>query len=81
MIWFKWEAYLTWLTGFLLLIVQFYWNAGVFLIDRSVMPLEWYDAMAISLGGLLAGWLLYDGHLPLAAGAQPGRSSPLPSFF
>jgi hypothetical protein len=60
LIWFKWEAYLTWLTGFLLLIVQFYWNADVFLIDRSIMPLEWYDAVAISLGGLLAGWLIYD---------------------
>jgi uncharacterized membrane protein len=61
LIWFKWEAYLTWLTGFLLLIVQFYWNADVFLVDRSIMPLEWYDAVAISLGGLLAGWVIYDG--------------------
>ena len=25
--WFKWEAYLTFLSGFGLLIVQYYWNA------------------------------------------------------
>jgi uncharacterized membrane protein len=61
LIWFKWEAYLTWLTGFLLLIVQFYWNADTYLIDPAVMALEWYDAVAISLGGLLGGWIVYDG--------------------
>jgi uncharacterized membrane protein len=60
LIWFKWEAYLTWSTGFLLLIVQFYWNADTFLIDPAIMPLEWYDAVAISLGGLLLGWVIYD---------------------
>jgi uncharacterized membrane protein len=60
LIWFKWEAYLTWLTGFLLLIVQFYWHADTFLIDASVMPMQWYDAVAISLGGLLGGWIIYD---------------------
>jgi uncharacterized membrane protein len=61
LIWFKWEAYLTWLTGFLLLSVQFYWNADVYLVDRAIMPLEWYDAMAISVGGLVAGWIIYNG--------------------
>ena len=35
LIWFKWEAYLTWVTGFLLLIVQYYLNASSYLIDPS----------------------------------------------
>jgi uncharacterized membrane protein len=61
LIWFRWEAYLTWITGFLLLIVQFYWNADTYLIDPSVMPMQWYDAIAISVGGLIAGWVIYDG--------------------
>jgi uncharacterized membrane protein len=61
LIWFKWEAYLTWLTGFLLLIVQFYWNADTYLIDPAVRPMRWYDAVAISIGGLIAGWVIYDG--------------------
>ncbi len=60
LIWFKWEAYLTWVTGFLLLVVQYYWNASTYLIDPLVLPLEWYDAVAISLGGLIGGWLVYD---------------------
>jgi uncharacterized membrane protein len=25
------------------------------------MPMQWYDAIAISVGGLIAGWLIYDG--------------------
>src|SRR3990170_7236705 len=33
LIWYKWEAYLTWLTGFLLLIVQYYLNASAFAVD------------------------------------------------
>lgn len=71
LLWYKWEAYLTWVTGFLLLIVQFYWQADVYLVDPSIMPLEWYDAVAISIGGLLAGWLLYDGLCRSALARNP----------
>ncbi|QIG49682.1 urate hydroxylase PuuD [Nordella sp. HKS 07] len=61
LIWFKWEAYLTWVTGFLLLIVQFYFNATTFLIDPSILPLTPWQAIGISLAGLAAGWFIYDG--------------------
>jgi uncharacterized membrane protein len=61
LIWFKWEAYLTWLTGFLLLIVQFYFNATSYLIDPAIMPLTPWQAIAISLAALAAGWFIYDG--------------------
>lgn len=61
LIWFKWEAYLTWVTGFFLLIVQFYFNATTFLIDPSVLALTPWQAIAISLAGLAAGWFIYDG--------------------
>ena len=60
LIWFKWEAYLTWVTGFLLLIVQYYVNAPVYLIDPSVAALGTWQAIAISAGGLVAGWIVYD---------------------
>ena len=33
--WFKWEAYTTWISGFLLLCVIYYWGAPVYLIDRA----------------------------------------------
>ena len=58
--WFKWEAYLTWVTGFGLLIIQYYFHASAYLIDPSVMPLEPWQAIAISIASLLVGWVLYD---------------------
>ena len=61
LIWYKWEAYLTWLTGFALMIVQYYLNAPAWLIDPGVMALAPWQAIAISIGGLVAGWLVYDG--------------------
>jgi uncharacterized membrane protein len=61
LIWFKWEAYLTWLTGFLLLIVQFYLEASTFLIDPAVYPLLPWQAIAISIVSLITGWIIYDG--------------------
>ena len=59
--WFKWEAYLTWATGFGLLIVQYYFHAEAFLIDPGVMALEPWQAIAISVVSLVAGWFIYDG--------------------
>jgi uncharacterized membrane protein len=59
--WFKWEAYLTWVTGFGLLIVQYYFHAEAFLIDPAVMPLNAWQATAISVASLAAGWFIYDG--------------------
>lgn len=61
LIWFKWEAYLTWLTGFGLLMVQYYFQASTFLIDPAVLPLTPWQAILVSLASLAAGWFLYDG--------------------
>ena len=58
--WFKWEAYLTWVTGFLLLVVQYYVNAESFLINPEVMVLTPWQAIAISIGAIVAGWIIYD---------------------
>ena len=58
--WFKWEAYLTWVTGFGLLIVQYYYHAEAFLIDPGVMPLQPWQAITISVASLAAGWFAYD---------------------
>jgi uncharacterized membrane protein len=59
--WFKWEAYTTWLSGFSLLIVLYYVNANTYLIDKSVADLHPWEAIAISIGLLVAAWLVYDG--------------------
>ena len=58
--WFTWEAYLTWVTGFGLMIVQYYLHARAYLIDPSVMPLEPWQAVAISVASLTVGWVIYD---------------------
>ncbi len=58
--WFKWEAYTTWLSGVALLIVVYYMAAELYLIDRTVLELEPWAAIVISVGGLAAGWIVYD---------------------
>jgi len=58
--WYKWEAYLTWVTGFALLAVQYYFNASAFLIDPQVMRLTPVEAIAISAATLAGGWLAYN---------------------
>lgn len=59
-IWFKWESYATWLSGFALLAVIYYLGADLFLIDRTVLDLPAWAAILISLLSLSAGWILYD---------------------
>jgi uncharacterized membrane protein len=59
--WFRWEAYLTFLTGFGLLLIQYYLHANAYLIDPAVMPLSPGGAVAISIASLVGGWLIYDG--------------------
>jgi len=58
--WFYWESYATWLSGFALFTVLYLWNAGTFLIDKSLM--DWTPVMAGScaVGFLAAFWVLYD---------------------
>ncbi|MBX3643742.1 MAG: urate hydroxylase PuuD [Rubrivivax sp.] len=58
--WSFWESYSTWLTGFALFTVLYLFNAGSFLVDKSVY--DWSPAMAIaaSLGFLVAFWVIYD---------------------
>jgi uncharacterized membrane protein len=58
--WFKWEAYTTWLSGFGLLVVLYYLNADTYLIDKSVADIPVAAAIAISLIGLAAAWVVYD---------------------
>jgi uncharacterized membrane protein len=58
--WFKWEAYTTWLSGFGLMIVLYYFDAGVRLVDRDAADLEEWQAIALSLAGIALAWIVYD---------------------
>jgi uncharacterized membrane protein len=59
--WFKWEAYWTWLTGFALLVLVYYLNPELYLIDAQVMKLSPGAAIGIGLGSLVAGLVVYEG--------------------
>ena len=58
--WFKYEAYFTWLSGFCLLSIVYYFNAKSFLIDPNVLDIQPSTAIIISITSLIIGWLLYD---------------------
>ncbi|MDZ4161530.1 MAG: urate hydroxylase PuuD [Burkholderiales bacterium] len=59
--WFYWESYSTWLSGFFLFVLLYVWNAGTYLIDKSVMDWAPPTAVAAALAFLVVFWLLYDG--------------------
>jgi uncharacterized membrane protein len=58
--WFKWESYGTWISGFFLLCVLYYASPELFLMDREVADLRPWQAVAIGLGSIVAGYLAYD---------------------
>jgi uncharacterized membrane protein len=58
--WFKWEAYTTWLSGFALMVVVYYLDAELFLVDKSVLDLTPAQAGLFSFASLALAWLLYE---------------------
>ena len=60
LIWFKWESYSTWLSGFALLILVYYLGAEFYLVDPRVAELATWQAVGISLASLAFGWIVYD---------------------
>ena len=57
---FKWQSYLTFITGVLLLFVIYYYNAGVLMVDKRVLLLSPSVAIVYSVLSLLIAWLIYD---------------------
>ncbi len=58
--WFKYEAYFTWLSGFLLLTLVYFMNAKAMMLDSSISNIDETTAVFIGLGSLVVGWLIYD---------------------
>ena len=58
--WFKYEAYFTWISGFSLLFIVYYFNAKGFLIDTNVFPMSPAAAITTGIGSFVVAWLLYD---------------------
>ena len=58
--WFKWEAYATWISGFVLLVIIYYLNAEGIMIDKNVNDIDSLTAIIVSLVFLLGSWFVYD---------------------
>ena len=58
--WFKWEAYTTWISGFVLLIIVYYLNAEGIMIDKNINDITPLTAIFISILFLLGSWIIYD---------------------
>ena len=58
--WFKWEAYTTWITGFLLLSLMFYVGAESYLIDRRIADLTQLQAILLGVGSIVIGVGSYE---------------------
>ena len=57
--WFKWEAYVTWISGILLLAVIYYFNASTYLLSSDSSLSSSYG-IGLSILGLVLFWLIYD---------------------
>ncbi len=57
---FKWQSYLTFITGILLLIIIYYYNSGVLMVDKRVLQILPLYAILISIFSLIIFWFIYD---------------------
>ena len=58
--WFKWESYSTWLSGVAMLMVLYWAQSELYLIDPAKLALAPWGAMLISALSLGVGWVIYD---------------------
>jgi uncharacterized membrane protein len=56
--WFRWEALMTWLAGVVLLVLVYYLGDG--LVDPDVADISKQAGIAIGVGSMIVGWLIYD---------------------
>ncbi len=57
---FKWQSYLTFITGILLLVVIYYYNSGILMIDKRILEISPLAAISYSLLSLILSWAIYD---------------------
>jgi len=67
--WFRWEAFVTWLAGVILLVLVYYVGDG--LIDSDVADISKGAGIAIGVGAMVAGWIIYDLAVRSALGKSP----------
>ncbi|MDA9229805.1 urate hydroxylase PuuD [Amylibacter sp.] len=73
LVWFKWESYSTWLSGAVMLMIVYWLGAELYLIDPAKADLSVWQAISISAGSLIIGWLIYDFLCKSFLGDNPTR--------
>jgi len=58
--WFKWQAYTTWITGALLLVLVYYYGARALLVDVGPGELSHARATVLAVGVIVGGWAIYE---------------------
>jgi uncharacterized membrane protein len=58
--WFKWQAYITWLSGAALLVIVYYLGGRALLVDPAVADISSRAAIAIAVGTIIIAVGLYD---------------------
>jgi uncharacterized membrane protein len=58
--WFKWEAYMTWLSGTALLVIVYWMRAQAMMVDPSVALLTSSQAVWIGIASMIGSWFVYD---------------------
>jgi len=58
--WYKWEAYLTGLSGITLLFIVYYFGGSGFMVDPAVADLTQLEAVAIGIVTLAGGFVIYE---------------------
>jgi uncharacterized membrane protein len=67
--WFRWEALMTWVSGMVLLVLVYYMGSG--LIDPDVANISKPAGIAIGVGALIGGWIIYDAAVQSPLGQSP----------
>jgi len=60
LVWFKWESYSTWLSGFAMLFLVYYLGGEIYLIDPAVLDISVWQGVVLSIASLVFGWLVYN---------------------
>jgi uncharacterized membrane protein len=71
--WFMFQNLTTWASGICLLIIVYYMGGAAYMIDPSVANISPTMAIAIGVGALIGGWLVYD----LLWNSPLGKHTPL----
>ena len=58
--WFKWEAYMTWVSGFTLMCIVYYYNAQAMMLDPAKNEISVMSAIIIGIASMFVSWVVYD---------------------